>query len=701
MTSDNKQQRTLRIGIVGCGRVAEFHARAVQSASNAQLVGVADLNGGSAQRFANEHKITNVCSSLEELLSVCKLDAVHIVTPPAYHYELAKAAIERGVSVFVEKPVAFNAWQVSELYDRAVEKRVLLCPDFIQIFHPTMIRALHLLEVGRLGRVVHVESHMYIDRATVQQAPELYEATGLHWTYRLPGGLLHNYISHPLYMALYFAGRFKSLSVTGRAHGSLPQELVDHLAVQIDGEKCSASVVLSLVSKPADQDIRLYCENGTVYVNFDSRTLLVDCPGSLPAFVNHGIGNYLLAARLSKEATRNIWSRLRGRLTPYGGMHVLASRFYDSILASTEPPISRDLTVDVVRAEELIFEQSGKLQLDTRRRDSRQVKVKHPERVLATGAAGYVGFHVVKKLLDANYYVRVLVRPTSRIDRLEELGVEVIFGDVRRPEDISQAADGMDVIVHMAAVNGRPKFMVDTAVDGIQNVARAARLRQVKRVIYISSMSIYDYTKNDGSWITEDSPLDDRPELRGSYTLAKSKAECIALAHLSDQSPAWTILRPSLVVGRGRDLATAVGKRFGQTLVCLSAPSKRLRLIHVEDVADAVREVLRNKNTESRIFTVSHAPVRLSEYINQCVRSIPQETIRVVYVPYFCAWMGAKVLGVLRKTLRRGNGINQRQLSYLYSDVGADSASLGREIGWQPRQDILKTLATESTSRLS
>src|SRR5437867_4587731 len=136
MISQITHKRVLRIGIVGCGKVAEHHARFIKLLSDARLMGVADISQNAAQRFAAKYGIPTVRTSLEGLLDATELDVLHVVTPPSYHYDCAKTALDRGVHVFVEKPIAFTTQEVRDLYERADNRGLLLCPDFIQLFHP-------------------------------------------------------------------------------------------------------------------------------------------------------------------------------------------------------------------------------------------------------------------------------------------------------------------------------------------------------------------------------------------------------------------------------------------------------------------------------------------------------------------------------------------------------------------------------------
>ena len=466
MDNAPQQLRTagaLRVGIVGCGRIAEHHVRFIQQMRTATLVGAADTNEQAVRQFGERHRIMNVYGSLEELLHSTELDVLHVLTPPAFHYACAKLALENGVHVLVEKPVAMTLEETRDLYECAAARGLSLCPDFVQLFHPKMQQAMGLVSSGELGRVIHIEIHYNPSFDT----SELQDTPGLPWSYRLPSGILHNYVTHPLYLALCLVGEAQDIHISGRAFGSLPQKLVDSLAVSITGTKCTASVLLSLVPRPAPYDVRIFCERGTIHVNFETNTLIVSRESTLPRALQRAIAPIAMGWGLSREAVCNVIDFLRGRLVPYAGLQILIERFYASIRGLEEVPISSTLAMSVCEAEEKIARECGKCHLDIERRPSRQSAVVRPEKVLVTGGTGYVGFHVLRELCRSGYYVRALVRPTSHIEKLEELGVEIVFGDTRRLEDVCIAAVGMDVIVHMAAaLRGSREAMFATAVNG-------------------------------------------------------------------------------------------------------------------------------------------------------------------------------------------------------------------------------------------
>jgi predicted dehydrogenase/nucleoside-diphosphate-sugar epimerase len=694
-----KTKTKLRIGLVGCGKVAEHHARFIKPLPNAELVAVTDFNLETARRFAEAHGIPSVRATLDELLDSDAIDVLHVITPPAYHYECAKAALDRGIHVFVEKPVAFTVREVTDLYDRAAAHGALLCPDYIQLFHPKMQELVGLVDSGQLGNVVHVETYLCIN---LEDSPEVLEAEGIHWSYRLPGGMLRDFTSHLLYMSFYFAGLPNEIQVSRNSRGALPQGLFDHLTVQIDGIKSTATVLLSCLPRPSAYGIRVRCEKGSAELNFETQTLVVDRQNALPRRIVAATANFAQSWKLSRQGIANILNFVRGKLVPYGGMRVLIPRFYDGILRAKDAPISRDLVTAVTLAEEQIFSGSPNPQFRGCRFPSAQTGIRKAERVLVTGGNGFVGMQAIKALIKEGYFVRAMIRPTASADRLKQLQVEVFLGDVRRLEDVLEAADGMQVILHLAAgMKGSPEFIVDTCARGTKNVAEAASSRGVKRVIYMSSFSVYDLSKlRDGDNITETSLLEEQPENRGAYTVGKRLAEDVALANLSSVATPWTILRPPVIVGHGHDIFSPVGSKVGNTLVCLGSPRKRLPLVHVEDVAAAIPQILQNNKTEGQVYILSNPQtITVRDYVESGIRQNGYPDLRVIYVPYLVARLGGLMAALLKKLTRLGPTINRRRLLSFYRDVGVNSTLLQRHTGWQSAVELPAGLNREAEER--
>jgi nucleoside-diphosphate-sugar epimerase len=109
-----------------------------------------------------------------------------------------------------------------------------------------------------------------------------------------------------------------------------------------------------------------------------------------------------------------------------------------------------------------------------------------PVKILVTGATGFLGGHLVEELVAKGYSVRALVRRTSNTALLRELGVEIIEGDITKPETLGPATRGVDVVVHLAAYYtffGKKELYELVNVKGTRWLAEASLQNNVDRFI--------------------------------------------------------------------------------------------------------------------------------------------------------------------------------------------------------------------------
>jgi nucleoside-diphosphate-sugar epimerase len=120
------------------------------------------------------------------------------------------------------------------------------------------------------------------------------------------------------------------------------------------------------------------------------------------------------------------------------------------------------------------------------------------KKALITGGAGFIGYHLVRRLLEDGHDVRVLDNfATGCRERLEGLEVEIVEGDLRSYERAHRAVRGTELVFHLGALPSVPRSMQDPLttsavnVEGTLNVLLAARDEDVRRVIFASSPSVY------------------------------------------------------------------------------------------------------------------------------------------------------------------------------------------------------------------
>jgi dihydroflavonol-4-reductase len=177
---------------------------------------------------------------------------------------------------------------------------------------------------------------------------------------------------------------------------------------------------------------------------------------------------------------------------------------------------------------------------------------------LVTGATGFVGWHVARRLLERGESVRVLVRDPARLKELD--GVERFQGDLRDPESLKKAVEGCGVVYHVAAdyrLWARdPEEMFRSNVDGTRNLLNASRRSGVDRVVYTSTVGCIGIPK-DGIG-DEQTPVGIE-DMQGPYKRSKFLAEKVALEFAGDGLPV-VIVNPTAPVGDHDFKPTPTGK---------------------------------------------------------------------------------------------------------------------------------------------
>lgn len=159
--------RSLRIALIGAGRHAQHHVRAILRCSGADLVAVADPSDAAQAAMKQVAPRAKQYNSPEDLLSAERPDVIHICTPPASHALLALAALKAGCHVYVEKPFTERVEDAELVLKEAHARNLLVCAGHQLLYEsPTRVLKQYLPSIGS---VVHVES--YFSFRTTRHAP--------------------------------------------------------------------------------------------------------------------------------------------------------------------------------------------------------------------------------------------------------------------------------------------------------------------------------------------------------------------------------------------------------------------------------------------------------------------------------------------------------------------------------------------------
>ena len=147
--------KTIKIGVAGLGFIGPAHIEALRRIPGLEVVAVSDADEESAKKKAEALGVPHAYGSFNQLIEH-ELDAVHICTPNNLHYEMSKAALEKGIHVICEKPLATKAEEAEELVQLAKEKNLVNAVHFNVRYYPLVHHMKQMQEKDELGEIFTV-----------------------------------------------------------------------------------------------------------------------------------------------------------------------------------------------------------------------------------------------------------------------------------------------------------------------------------------------------------------------------------------------------------------------------------------------------------------------------------------------------------------------------------------------------------------
>jgi dihydroflavonol-4-reductase len=229
-------------------------------------------------------------------------------------------------------------------------------------------------------------------------------------------------------------------------------------------------------------------------------------------------------------------------------------------------------------------------------------------KVFVTGATGFIGGHIVRRLRERGDEVACLVRNPAKAADLEQLDIELIEGDLSDEAALTTAMKGADAVIHGAAIYevGIPKSeheeMYETNVLGTERVLNAALTVGIPRVVYISTVAAFGDTNGEVVDETYEHP---GREFTSYYEETKYRAHRIAQRMIAENDLPCVIVQPGGVYGP--EDHSSVGQQINQFLAgrlpLLPFPDLGFNMVHVEDVADGVLLAL-DKGTPGEAYVL-------------------------------------------------------------------------------------------------
>jgi nucleoside-diphosphate-sugar epimerase len=180
------------------------------------------------------------------------------------------------------------------------------------------------------------------------------------------------------------------------------------------------------------------------------------------------------------------------------------------------------------------------------------------------------------------------------------------------------------------------------------------------------------------------------PDERSAYAEGKTRAEQAVAQEIQQGKSPWMILRPSQIFSGAAELSRQLGTSLGRNLVCLGGPRKRLRLVHVDDVARAIVDFIApEKFQPGTVLNLTHPDILLTRQVAAMLKQ--RRGLRVFYLR---SWLGKTLAWgtrVSRQILKRGPRISTRQAAYLFCEAGAE-AKMALSLGWRPSAPLDKQI---------
>ncbi|HEX2219605.1 MAG TPA: NAD-dependent epimerase/dehydratase family protein [Gemmatimonadales bacterium] len=309
-------------------------------------------------------------------------------------------------------------------------------------------------------------------------------------------------------------------------------------------------------------------------------------------------------------------------------------------------------------------------------------------RALVTGATGFVGSHLAEALHRRGDEITALVRSRGRAAALERLGVRVVVGDLDDTASLARAAEGQDVVFHVAglvAARDEGDFMRCNRA-GTAGLVAAATRANVSRFVYVSSMAA-------GGPAEPGRPLTGAEPARPVTAYGRSKLAGEAVVSAADIP--WVIVRPPTVYGpRDKEVLKVFRMaRLGVAPV-FGDGSQQLSAVHGADLAAALLAVGTATAAPGHIYYACHPEIVTSAGFVRAVGSAMGRHVTLVPIP---PGLGRALLGATELSARLTGRVTiltrDKANEFFQAAWIGDPGPLTRDSGWQPAHDLASGLA--------
>ncbi len=307
---------------------------------------------------------------------------------------------------------------------------------------------------------------------------------------------------------------------------------------------------------------------------------------------------------------------------------------------------------------------------------------------LITGATGFIGPHLVRKLVSDGHTCRCLVRTDSNTEPLKTWGVELVEGDITRTESLKGIADGIERVLHMATLGHMANFTVSESmfdainVQGTRNIMAEALRADVPRVVHCSTVAAMG--------ICTEIPATEKSSCNPHHPYGRSKlqAEQNVLSTIKDKNLPAVIIRFSMVYGPGdsRDILKLTRMAKKGLFPKVGNRPKLTPLIHVDDAIQGLLQAAENGGI-GEIYLITHRDSLPFDEIRKILQRALGVTRLPLYVPEWAALSIASLTEKIFPVLGRVPPVSRKNIESTLADRVFSIEKARREIGFDPQVD--------------
>jgi nucleoside-diphosphate-sugar epimerase len=320
------------------------------------------------------------------------------------------------------------------------------------------------------------------------------------------------------------------------------------------------------------------------------------------------------------------------------------------------------------------------------------------DRVLVTGAAGFIGVRVVEDLLDRGFRnIACFVRPSSNLAKLESIvqrqprsaRIDIVKGNLVSRADCEEACKDAAVVLHLAAGTGEKSFpdaFMNSVVTTRNLLDACLDYALLRRFVQVSSFSVYT-NRQRSRRLDESCPVEAHPELRGeAYCFAKVKQEEIVAEYGKNFGMPYVVVRPGSVYGAGRpDIVGRVGLASFGIFLHLGGPNT-IPFTHVDNCAAAITLAGLVKGIDGEFFNVVDDDLPSSrQYLRLYKKNV--RGFKSLYVPRMFSY-GLCYLWERYSHWSEGQlppVFNRRRWYTYWRKTHYSNAKLKTRLGWKPK----------------